>query len=134
MTTTIDARLTIAQWDESPLAEFEDGSKLTRADVTLVDGTHGLSGGSFHAVMYYRADGTSVYTQVLHLEATLAGRRGSLTLVGDGAYDGTSATSWLRIVEGSGTDGLSGITGSAQSDSSHAEHPFMPLELTFEFD
>ena len=134
MTTTIDATLKITAWDESTIAEFDDGTKLTRADVTLDEGSSGLTSGSFHSVIYYRADGTSSYTQVLHLNATLHGRTGSFTLIGDGAYDGNSAVSWLRIVDNSGTGDLSGITGSAESDSAKAEHPFMALELSFEFD
>jgi hypothetical protein len=84
--------------------------------------------------MYYRADGTSSYSQVLHLNATLQGRTGCFSLIGDGAYDGNSAISWLRIIDGSGTGDLAGITGSAESDSAKAEHPFMALELTYEFD
>jgi len=134
MTTTIDATLTIAAWDESTIATFDDGTKLTRAEVTLQEGSDGLTSGSFHSVMYYRADGTSSYSQVVHLHATLQGRTGSFALIGDGAYDGNSAVSWLRIIDGSGTGGLTGITGSAESDSAKAEHPLMALELTYEFD
>ena len=81
MTTTIETKLKITAWDESEIAAFDDGTKLTRADVTLGEGSDGLTSGSFHSVMFYRTDGTSAYSQVLHLNATLQGRTGSFTLV-----------------------------------------------------
>ncbi len=132
MSTTLDTKLKIASWDESPLVEFDDGSRLTRADVALCDGADGLESGTFHSVMYYRPDGTSSYTTVMHLEATLEGRSGSFVLLGEGTYDGATAEGRLVIVTGSATGDLVGLAGTAQSDSTHGQYPNMPLELTYD--
>jgi hypothetical protein len=132
VTETLDTKLRIASWDEHPLDEFADGSKLTRADVTLDNGADGLVSGSFHSVMYYRPDGTSDYTTLMRLEGTLSGRRGGFLLIGEGTYDGTAAVGRLRIVEGSGSAELVGIRGGCTSDSSHADYPFMPLSLSYD--
>jgi hypothetical protein len=133
MTTTLGTKLKIASWDEASTREFEDGSKLTRADVELIDGTDGLVSGSFSSVMYYRPDGTSSFGTVMHLTGTLDGCTGSIVLVGEGTYDGTTASNRAHIVDGSGTGDLVGITGNCESDSTHADYPFMPLTLTYDF-
>ena len=132
MTVTLDTKLKIASWDEKSIHEFDDGSKLTRADVTLSDGADGLESGSFHSVMYYRPDGTSTYTTVMRLTGTLDGRSGGVVLIGDGTYDGATAMGRLQIIDGSATDELIGIAGHAESDSTHAEYPFMPISLTYD--
>jgi hypothetical protein len=131
VTTTLDTRLKIASWDELTLDQFADASKLTRADVTLSEGADGLDSGSFHSVMYYRPDGTSEYTTLMRLDATLSGRRGSFALIGEGTFDGAAAVARLRIIEGSGTGELAGITGECTSASTHDDYPFMPLSLTY---
>jgi len=132
--TTIATRLRIADWNEIPVSEFDDGSKLTRATVALADGADGLEAGRFESVMYYRSDGTSSYVNVMHLTATLEGRAGSFVLSGEGAFDGTTASGTSTIVPGSGTGGLIGIRATIGSSSTHADYPFMPLILDYDLD
>jgi hypothetical protein len=131
VTTTLDTKFKISSWDEVALEQFADASKLTRADVTLSEGADGLDSGSFHSVMYYRPDGTSEYTTLMRLEGTLSGRRGSFALIGEGTFDGAAAVGRFRIVEGSGSGELVGITGECTSTSTHADYPFMPLSLSY---
>jgi hypothetical protein len=38
----------------------------------------------------------------------------------------------MTVVSGSGTGQLSGISGTCESVSTHADYPFMPLSLTYE--
>ena len=104
---------------------------MTPAEIAA-DGAEGLETGSSESVMYYRADGTSRYVNVMRLTATLDGRVGSFVLSGDGAYDGTTASGVSVVVPGSATGGLVGLTGSCSSDSTQADYPFMPLVLTYE--
>jgi hypothetical protein len=132
MTTTLNTRLNIASWDEAPAHEYDDGSRVTRAAVTLDKGEDGLNGGTFESVMYYRADGTSTYVSVMQLDATLQGRSGSFVLTGEGTFDGTTASGTSQVVSGSGTGDLAGITGTCTSASTHADYPFMPLVLTYD--
>jgi hypothetical protein len=122
----------IDDWDESPVEEFGDGSKLTRAQVRLADGKDGLASGSAAMLAYYRPDGTSSYVTVLRVSGTLSERAGSFVLRGEGAFDGTTASGRMTVVPGSGTGGLTGISGTCESVSTHADYPFMPLVLTYE--
>lgn len=130
--TTLTTRLRIAAWDEKPVAEFEDGSKVTRATVSVADGVDGLDSGTFESIMYYRPDGTSHYVNVMVLTASLGGRTGSFVLAGDGTYDGTTASGTSTIVPGSATGDLVGLSGSASSTSTHADYPYMPLTLVYD--
>ena len=130
----VPTRLEIKSWDEKPRRTFDDGSKLTAADVTLAGSGDGLESGTFQAVMYYRPDGTSSFVCLMHLTGTVDGRTGSFALQGEGTYDGTTARNALSVIPGSGTGELAGVRGSAESVSTHADYPFMPLTLRLEFD
>jgi hypothetical protein len=127
--TTLDTRLDIKSWDENPYRELPDGTKLARAEVTLA-GAGELTEGSFEALLYYRADGTSTYVTLMTLVGTLDGRSGRIVLAGEGSYDGTTARMRGRVVDA--TDGLAGLSGTATSESTHADYPHMPLTLSYD--
>jgi Protein of unknown function (DUF3224) len=122
----------IADWHESPVEEFDDGSKLTRAQVRLSDGEDGLASGFAGMLAYYRPDGTSSYVTVMRLTGMLDGRAGSFVLRGEGTFDGTTASGRMTVVPGSGTGGLAVLGGTCESVSTHADYPFMPLTLAYE--
>jgi hypothetical protein len=124
----MELSLRIASWDEEVVRELADGQKVSRASVRL-EGDD-LTGG-FESVLHYAADGSSEFSSVMYLEGVLEGRRGGFVLIGDGSYDGTTARSLSRVVEGSGTGELAGIAGSATSASTHADYPVMPLTLDY---
>ena len=130
--TTLDTRLEIKNWDEKPTRELADGHKINRADITLGGTGDGLSSGTADGLMYYRPDGTGSYLMVMHLVGSLDGRAGSFVLSGDGTFDGTTARSRLTIIEGTGA--LAGIRGTAESASTHADYPYMPLTLRYELE
>src|SRR4051794_4271527 len=129
MTEKIETTIKIDSWDEKPTREYDDGTKVAHAVVALTEGHDGLATGHLESVLYYRADGTSSYAGVLHLEASLDGRSGAFTAVGDGGYDGTTASSTMRIVEGTGE--LAGISGTVSSSSTHDDYPNMPLVVEY---
>lgn len=132
MAVTLTTKMRIASWDETPVEEFDDGSKLTRALVRLSDEADGLASGSVGMLAYYRPDGTSGFVTVMRLTGILDGRAGSFVLRGGGAFDGTTASGRMTIVEGSGTGGLARISGTCESVSTHADYPFMPLTLHYD--
>jgi len=134
MTEILETKLEIKSWDEKPYRELGEGAKLARAEVTLAGTGDGLSGGSFESLLFYRADGTSDYVSVMEITGTIGGRSGSLVLRGTGTYDGTTARGVSTIVPGSGTGGLAGISGSAESVSTHADYPHMPLTISYAFE
>ena len=124
--TTLETRLEIKSWDEKPYRELPDGTKFNRAEVVLAGAD---VEGTFEALLYYRADGTSTYVTLMTLTGTLAGRTGSVVLAGEGSYDGTTARGESRVIDATGE--LAGLTGTATSESTHADYPHMPLVLTY---
>jgi hypothetical protein len=131
MAESLETRFEITSWNEKPHREFTDGGKFTRADVTLAGPKDSLASASFEAVMYYRPDGTSSYVTLMHVTGILSGRAGTFVLQGQGTYDGTTARGESFVVPGSGTDELTGITGSGESVSTHSDYPFMPFTLNY---
>ena len=123
---TFKSKLKIESWDEKPYRELSDGSKFSRAEVTL----SGPLAGSFESLLFYRPDGTSTYVSLLQITGEIDGRAGSFVLQGEGTYDGTTARVQTRVVESSGE--LAGLSGTAESVSTHADYPYMPLTLRYE--
>lgn len=128
----IEAKLKIESWDEKPYRQLGDGGKLTRADIVLSGPGDGLTSASSEGLMFYRADGTSSYVTVMHITGTLDGRQGSFVLQGHGSYDGSTARGQSHVVAGSGTGELAGLSGTAESVSTHDDYPFMPLTLKYD--
>ena len=130
--TTLETKLEIKSWDEKPYRELPDGTKWTRAEETLAgaDEQGRVSEGTFEALMYYQADGTSTYVTLMSLTGTLDGRDGTVILAGEGSFDGTTARGESRVIKATG--GLAGLTGTATSSSTHADYPYMPLTLTYD--
>jgi hypothetical protein len=127
---TLTTTITIDNWDEQPTQEPDDGTKVAHAVVTLTGGNDGLGSGHMESVLYYAADGSSSYVSLLRLEAELGGRSGAFTAIGEGSYDGTTASGTMRIVEGTGD--LQGISGTVTSDSTHEDYPHMPLVIDYD--
>jgi Protein of unknown function (DUF3224) len=134
MEKTIQSKLKIESWDEKPYRELDDGSKFHRADVTLTGPDDGLTSASSESLLFYRADGTSSYVTLMRITGTLDGRSGSFVLQGHGTYDGTTARVETHVVEGSGTDELTGLRGTGESVSTHADYPFMPLTIRYDIE
>jgi uncharacterized protein DUF3224 len=106
---------TVLSWDESTYQELGGDAKLTKATVTF--GLHGDITGeaTWDSVMCYRADGTAVYTGFQRVQGELAGVDGSFVVRADGEYaDGQARSRW-QVIEGSGTGGLAGLTGSGEA-------------------
>jgi hypothetical protein len=130
MAKTLETRLEIKSWDEKPYRELDGGRKYAKAEVVLAGTGDGVESGTFEALLYYRADGTSTYVTLMHVTAELDGHPGSFVLQGDGTYDGTTARSRYTVVEGTGE--LAGLRGSAESVSTHDDYPHMPLTLKYD--
>lgn len=131
MTKEIATKFKILSWDEKPYREHPDGSKFTRAEVTLRD-EESPADATFESLMYYRPDGTTSYVTLMRIEGTFDGRTGGFVLRGDGTFDGTTASGESVVVAGSGTGDLAGITGTARSSSTHDDYPYMPLTFTYD--
>jgi hypothetical protein len=121
---------TVLSWDESTYQELGGDAKLTKAKVTF--GMHGDITGeaSWDSVMCYRPDGTAVYTGIQRVEGVLDGVEGSFVVRADGEYaDGEARSRW-HVIEGSGTGGLAGLTGSGEAVASATP----PGSFTLDYD
>jgi hypothetical protein len=108
-------RFTVRNWDENTYSELGQNSKLTKVTVTFAfDGD--LAGeATWDAVMYYRPDGTAVFTGFQQMTGTLDGHDGSFVVQADGEFvSGEARTRW-QVVDGSGTGALAGLTGSGEA-------------------
>lgn len=137
MTESFAGRLRIASWDESPYREVDDGSKFTNASVELSaeDGHQGdgLYAAHFDSLMYYRPDGSSEFVTIMYATASLSGRSGSIVLSGRGTFHHGTASMRLQTIEGAGTGDLGGLSATLDSNSTHADYPFMPITVDYEF-
>jgi hypothetical protein len=115
MTARAEGTFTVTSWDEDTYQELDGKKKLTRATVG-----YRLSGGidgdaAWTALMFYREDGTAEYTGLQHVTGQIAGRAGTCVMAADGSYaDGAARGTW-RVIPGSGTGALAGLSGSGTS-------------------
>jgi len=132
MTTATDTTATgifeITGWDENPYETNDDGSKLTRAEVTQA--FHGgIDGeGAVQWLMAYRPDGTAHFVGLQRISGTMGDRRGSFLVETTGEFDGTIATGAWSIIDGSGTDGLAGIRGTGTFGAPHGSEATYTLQ------
>jgi hypothetical protein len=124
--TTANARFAITRWDEKPWSEAEGQPKLTRATVAKTY-TGDIEGeGHVEYVMMYRADGSSTFTGLERIDASIAGKTGTFVLQRSGVYEGGQAKESYAVVAGSATGELAGLTGDGSSSVGHGmEHPFV---------
>ena len=130
MTTKIETTIKIDSWDEKPTQSTTTAPRSRTRSSGSPRATTVSAPGTWSPVLYYAADGTSTYAGVIHLDAELDGRAGSFTAISEGGYDGTTASSTMRIVEGSGE--LAGIAGTVSSSSTHEDYPNMPLVIAYD--
>jgi uncharacterized protein DUF3224 len=105
------ATFEVESWDEQPILAAEDGTKVTRASVTMTfDGD--LSGkGSVEWLMSYEEDGTAIFVGLERVIGELQGRSGSFVLQHVGRFNGRLAEASLTVLAGSSTGELAGLSG-----------------------
>ena len=101
---------TITSMNEDPYHE-QDGSKLTRAGGTQTF-AGGIQGeGAVEWLMCYTPDGTARFLGLQRIAGTLDGRSGSFVIEATGDHDGSRSKGGWRVIAGSGTGDLAGLTG-----------------------
>jgi hypothetical protein len=131
MSPNVEGAFQVSKWDENTYEELGGGSKLTK--VSIVQGfSHGLDAeASWEGEMFYREDGTAYYTGLQRFVGTLDGREGTFVADTRGGYDGSTATSEWRVVPGSGTGALSGLSGTGTATAGAGS---MGGTFVFDFD
>jgi hypothetical protein len=100
----------IKDWQENP-AGPRTGPKVTRASVKQrytgdIKGT-----GTIEYVMAYRPDKTAEYTGIEVITGSIGTRKGSISLLLRGVYDGKEAVTKWQVVPGAGKGALKDVTG-----------------------
>ena len=122
------ATFKILSWDEEPFDEPEDGPKLTRAHIRK--SFHGdLSGtGNLMYLMSHFESGVAVFLGFEKVVGALGDREGSFVLRHTGTYDGETAAADYEVVPGSGTNQLTGLSGTGSFSAGHAEEHNLTLD------
>jgi hypothetical protein len=121
MATTANASFQIDNWDEQEIFETDDGSKVTRAQVSK-SFTGELEGeGTVEWLMGYDENGTATFVGLERVVGTLGGKKGSFVLQHSGSFDGKTAKAELTIVPGSGAGDLSGLKGDGTFEAGMGE-------------
>ena len=118
----------IDAWDEDAYEEFEDGAKLTEANVRQTFEGSLVGTGTVRWLMSYRSDGTAHYVGLQRFEGAVEGRRGSFVAETSGDFDKERARWTLTVIPGTGTDDLAGIEGHGTFEAPHGG------SASFEFD
>lgn len=115
--TKAEGSFDILSGEEITYEERGRGAKLTHAW-----GAQRFSGdiageGNVHWLMAYAEDRTASYVGLQRITGSLAGHEGSFIIAASGAFNGKSSHGTWSIVEGSGTAGLEGITGTGSFEA-----------------
>ena len=114
MSAHAQAKFEVQSWEENAYVELEGDAKLTRASVGQAF-TGDLDGeGSVEWLMCYREDKTADFVGLQRFVGSLGSRSGSFVMKTQGGFDGSKAKGRLDVIAGSGTEELSGITGTGE--------------------
>jgi hypothetical protein len=107
--------------------------------LSTVEATNTFSGvisgeGVLRYVMIYTSEEAGVFTGLQTITGAVDGQRGSFTLREEGSWQGMSISSTMKVVEGSGTGALSGISGTAHYTHDGGGSPACPYTFDFTLD
>jgi hypothetical protein len=111
MSTHAQGKFEVQSWEENPYVELEGDAKLTRASVGQAFTGDFEGEGSVEWLMCYREDKTADFVGLQRFVGRLGSRAGSFVMKTQGSFDGSEAKGDFEVVARSGTDELSGITG-----------------------
>jgi hypothetical protein len=109
----------LRQWDEKPYDEADGAPKLTRAAVLYSFDGEMAGEGRLEYLMTYLPGGTAVFVGYQRFTGRIGHREGTFVFAHGGRFANGVATDTWRVVPGSGTSGLSGITGQVEFSASH---------------
>ena len=122
---------TFASWDETPYSKPDGGAKLTLAKVTN-DFTGIIEGkGTLAYIMTYTSEKTGEFFGYEQIEGRMGDRAGSFVLQHSGSFDGPKVVADMKVVPGSGSGALTGLSGHGRFISVHGE---ASTAYTFEYE
>lgn len=120
---------TVASWDESAYDEADGTPKTSKASINYsYEGD--ISGESSAEMLMVYVGAEAEYVGLERVRATIDGRKGTFVTSGVGGFkDGVASSSW-KIVPGSGTGALEGLSGSGRFEAPSGNKG----TVTFEYD
>lgn len=137
------ATFQVTSWDETVVANVDgttteiNGVEYPSRGFSRADVTYAYSGdlegtGSLTYLIAYRAGETAPGFAFEHVVGSLGGHDGSFLLQHVGEHDAEGVRMRLTIVEGSGTGGLSGISGEGEVELAGHSDDGYPLTLDYD--
>lgn len=127
-----EAKYKIAGWDEKTFSEPDamggpgHAGKLTKASVRKTYSGDLEGEGLLEYLLCFKDDGSAEYVGYERVTAKLDGVPGSFVFRHNGTYSDDRMMQTSVIVEGSGTGGLSGISGRTEIIAGHdKDYPFI---------
>jgi hypothetical protein len=131
MQKTAKGTFEIAGWDEQTTAELGPGAKLTEAKVTQkFSGDLGGDGSVIWVMCYVNAK-SARFVGMQRVSGTLGDKTGGFVMETTGTFDGAEAKGHWSIVPGSGTEGLTGISGEGSFAAPHGPKATYQLDYAF---
>jgi hypothetical protein len=117
-------------WKEKPYREDKPQKQTEMNSGIVLEGDLDAKGDA-HMLMHYNDEKNAHYAGHLVLDARVGGKKGSFVLYEEGTFEGGLAKSKWKIVEGSGTGALKGISGkgSYEADSENTVHYELEYKL-----
>jgi hypothetical protein len=129
MSTKGQATATVASWEENAYGEAEGTPKTSKASIKYsYEGD--ISGESSVEMLMVYVGEEAEYVGLERVSATLGGRKGTFVTSGVGGFKGGVASSSWKIVPGSGTGDLDGLSGSGTFEAPSGNK----ATVTFEYD
>lgn len=108
----------VASWQEEPFDERDGAGKLTHARIAQTFTGDLAADATIQMLMAFAPDGQSArYVGMQRMVGTLGGREGTFVLESAGRYADGVARIDLTVVDGSGTGGLAGLTGTGSAEA-----------------
>jgi hypothetical protein len=132
MSTHAQGKFEVQSWEENAYVELEGGAKLTRASVGQAFTGDFDGEGSVEWLMCYREDKTADFVGLQRFVGRLGSRSGSFVMKTQGSFDGSEAKGDFEVVARSGTEELSGITGTGAFAAPLGSTASVELDYDFE--
>jgi Protein of unknown function (DUF3224) len=122
MSTVMEAVSATGTFEVTPADEHAYYDVTGQARLTHAGGAQRFSGdiegvGSIEWLMCYLPDKSARFVGLQRIDGSVNGRRGTFVIEAVGVHNGTGSEARWRIIEGSGTGELDGITGQGGFDA-----------------
>lgn len=131
MTKTASGTFEIQDWDEKTYQQLDGGGKLTEAKVTQKF-TGDIEGeGKVIWLMAYPDPKTATFVGIQRVVGSIGSKKGSFLIQTIGTFDGKTAQGDWSLIEGSGTDELTGISGEGTFGAPHGSTAEYQIDYDF---